>query len=86
MPVMNGIEATKQIRALGVTIPIIGLTGDITKETQAAGLQSEMNELLLKPIKFTQFIECLRRWVCPLLGSRLFPSQPTLKVHCFQVS
>ncbi len=61
MPVMNGIEATRQIRVLGVSMPVVGLTADITRETRAAGLQSEMNEVLLKPIKFRQFAECVHR-------------------------
>lgn len=63
MPVMNGIEATTRIRQLGVAVPIIGLTADITKETSQAGIQSEMSEILLKPLKYQQFVDCIRKWV-----------------------
>ena len=63
MPVMNGIEATARLRQMGVGVPIIGLTADITKETYNAGIDSDMNDILLKPLKFRAFVECINKWV-----------------------
>ena len=32
MPVMNGIDATKEIRCLGLALPIVGLTASVRRE------------------------------------------------------
>jgi len=50
MPVMNGYEATAQIRTRGAHIPIIALTAAATIEDRAKVLQMGMNEHLCKPI------------------------------------
>jgi len=50
MPVMNGYEATAQIRKRGAHIPIIALTAAATIEDRAKVLQMGMNEHLCKPI------------------------------------
>jgi len=49
MPVMDGYEATRRIRAKGITIPIIALTAnlpqDIRRQVSAAG----MDDVVVKP-------------------------------------
>jgi len=57
MPVMDGFEATKNIRSLekylGFSVPIIGLTGDDVSnnpQLQAQAKQAGMNKVLTKPI------------------------------------
>ena len=52
MPVMDGFEATKQIRALQNgegRIPIIGLTAHASAEARDACLQAGMDDFLSKP-------------------------------------
>jgi PAS domain S-box-containing protein len=53
MPVLDGIEATRQIRAdpLLSTTPIIAMTANATNEDRIRCIQSGMNEFLSKPIK-----------------------------------
>ena len=52
MPEMNGIEATKMLRADGnSTTCIIALTANTTPEDQAASLAAGMNSFLSKPIR-----------------------------------
>jgi CheY-like chemotaxis protein len=61
MPVLDGIEATAEIRALpgGLTIPIIGTT---SQRTYDECLQGGMNEVVPKPFLFEKVRYILSRW------------------------
>ena len=69
MPVMNGIEATKAIRALNRSdakiTPIIALTANAFEEDVRASLEAGMNEHLTKPINIAHvirsLIKCMRQ-------------------------
>ncbi len=65
MPVMDGIEATKQIRLLPgyENIPIIGVTaGTITGEKEKCIL-SGMNDFLPKPLRQSELLEMLKKYI-----------------------
>ena len=63
MPVMNGIEATRAIRALGrpdaAAVPIIAMTADAFAEEQKRTLDAGMNAHLAKPLEMKKLIETL---------------------------
>jgi CheY-like chemotaxis protein len=64
MPVMDGMEATRRIRALSTSasrVPIIGLTANATAQDQAACLAAGMDECLPKPIDWAQLSDTLSR-------------------------
>jgi len=44
MPVIDGYEATRRLRALGNNTPIIGLTAVLSPEARAKGLAAGMNQ------------------------------------------
>lgn len=63
MPVMDGIEATKQIRLLPeyTTVPIIGVTaGNVLGEKEKC-LSSGMNDFLPKPLRQSDLVEILKK-------------------------
>ena len=66
MPVMDGIEATKKIRALkradAKTIPIIAMTADAFLEDQFRTREAGMNAHLSKPIKPDLLFETLNQY------------------------
>lgn len=63
MPVMDGIEATKRIRASVrddiKDIPIIGLTAGVQSSERKACLQAGMDGFLTKPVDISRFVELL---------------------------
>lgn len=66
MPVMNGIEAAKAIRALKgdyyKQVPIIALTANTAREQQEEYRSAGMNDYLSKPIDMEQMCGMVRRW------------------------
>ncbi len=66
MPVMDGPEATRRIRALegqGARIPIIAMTANVMSEQIEAYLAAGMDAHLGKPIDSTALIETVVDWV-----------------------
>lgn len=65
MPVMNGYEATKAIRALPdekrSQIPIVAMTADAFEEDRQKALTSGMNDHIAKPIDIERVLEVLNR-------------------------
>ncbi len=63
MPVLNGLDATRQIRKLAradaKTIPIIAMTADTFEEDVKRCLDAGMNAHVAKPISPSQFFELL---------------------------
>jgi len=68
MPLMDGRETTRQIRALGgywKKIPIIALTALSFEEENNKNLESGMNDRVNKPIEIDEIIEVLSRYIKP---------------------
>lgn len=64
MPVMDGFEATRRIRALGFErLPIIAITASATEGDAARLLESGMDGLLAKPIGADDLTKMLARWL-----------------------
>ena len=66
MPFMNGLEATKQIRALeredAKTVPIIAMTANAFVEDKKQALEAGMTDYLTKPLESTALIKMLARF------------------------
>ena len=67
MPVLDGYDATKQIRALEdkalASIPIVAMTANAFDEDRAKALARGMNEYVTKPIDATQLIQKISRFL-----------------------
>ena len=67
MPVMNGYEATKAIRAMhrrdAKTLPIIAMTANAMEEDKEAALKSGMNAHIAKPLDIDLFMSVLRQFL-----------------------
>jgi CheY-like chemotaxis protein len=63
MPIMNGYESTAAIRAMGINIPIIGLTANVYKEDIEKCIESGMNAHLGKPFTEADLFNELKKWL-----------------------
>ncbi|MDR1777602.1 MAG: response regulator [Desulfovibrio sp.] len=66
MPVMDGKEATAQIRGMGKLpqdVPIIAMTGHVSDSLRMDCLGLGMNDYLTKPVDVQELIVALRKWL-----------------------
>jgi CheY-like chemotaxis protein len=61
MPVMDGLEAVRQLRAKGVRIPIAALTADASNEAQEKAIAAGCDVYLTKPISKQSLLIAVRR-------------------------
>jgi signal transduction histidine kinase/CheY-like chemotaxis protein len=62
MPVMNGLDATRAIRARGIDVPIVGLTANAFVEDREACIAAGMNDFIAKPITREKLSRALARF------------------------
>ena len=63
MPVMDGYEATSQIRRLGSTVPVIAMTANALKGDKEACLSAGMSDYLTKPIRQEVLLGLVQQWI-----------------------
>ena len=65
MPGVDGLAATRRLRARGVSAPIVALTANAFDEDRRACLDAGMNDFLTKPLDPRALQAILARWVKP---------------------
>ncbi|NPA61863.1 MAG: response regulator [Epsilonproteobacteria bacterium] len=63
MPIMNGYEATREIREIDKSIPIVALTSNSCKNTIKKTKKLGMNEHLSKPVEPKRLYEIFFRYI-----------------------
>jgi CheY-like chemotaxis protein/HPt (histidine-containing phosphotransfer) domain-containing protein len=87
MPVMDGIEATRQIRnprsaVLNWNVPIVAMTANAMASDRRLCSAVGMNDFVAKPVSAAVLRETLRKWlpaedsVMPPVAGQLVPSRP----------
>ena len=65
MPEMDGAEAVKIIRGMGINVPIIALTANAVTGAKELLLGAGMNDFLPKPILKASLVQILKDWLPP---------------------
>ena len=74
MPIMDGVAATRRIRAMPPPIgdiPIIAMTGNVLPQQVKAFLEAGMNDHVGKPIERAKLHNNIRRWLPKEQGLRM---------------
>ena len=61
MPVMNGIDATRQLRALGHRLPIVALTANAFDTDRENCFKAGMDEFIAKPVRQEEIRDVLKK-------------------------
>lgn len=74
MPEMDGVEATRAIRARGLSaerLPIVALTANLNADSRVVYLHAGMNECIGKPFRVTDLAAVIERWTSPRAASSM---------------
>lgn len=67
MPVMDGLEATREIRALNrkdaKSVPIFAMTANAFRDDIERSYEAGINEHLTKPLETAKVVDALQRWL-----------------------
>nr|WP_275585049.1 ATP-binding protein [Peribacillus deserti] len=63
MPVMDGYEAMKRIRAINTEIPIIALTAKAMKGDREKCIEAGATDYISKPLKLDQLLSAMQVWL-----------------------
>lgn len=83
MPVLDGIEATLQIRSdpsIRKDLPIIALSADVMSQTREKVTEAGMNGSIPKPIDPLQLFETLKKWIPEGTREPFIPPQPSEEI------
>lgn len=61
MPVMDGLDSTRRMRAAGYKGAIVGITGDATAEDRALFMRAGADEVLSKPVSKAELAAAIQR-------------------------
>jgi len=63
MPLMDGLETTKEARRRGVTTPVIAVTASVDQHNFDQCIAAGMNDFLGKPITKLRVLEMIKKWL-----------------------
>ena len=63
MPIMDGLKATKAIRRMGSTIPILAMTANAFTDDKQKSLEAGMNAHLTKPLQEKAIVKAIAKYV-----------------------
>ena len=79
MPLMNGYELVRTLRARSTNAPIIGLTADALQTQRDAGFAAGLNAWVVKPVDLRTLHDALSTACARIIGSKFAGPPPPTK-------
>lgn len=81
LPGMNGVQICKEIRSLGLDLPVLMLTALGSTENIVTGLDSGADDYMVKPFKINELVARVNA-----LGRRTFKKTQSAEPHILQIA
>ena len=63
MPRMDGLEATRKLRQMGCSLPIIAMTANVSEQDRNAAMEAGMNAFAEKPIFIDKLFSVMSKYI-----------------------
>ncbi len=63
MPIMDGYQATRELRTRNITIPVVAVTANVSAEDRRKCIDSGMDDFISKPINLNHISNILKKWI-----------------------
>ncbi len=63
MPIMNGLDATQELRSNHIDIPIVAMTANAMKGDREVCIEAGMNDYIGKPVKLDDLAQLMDKWL-----------------------
>ncbi len=83
MPEMDGLEAARSLRGLGITEPIIGMTASAYTEDRINSLSAGMDDFITKPLRRVDLLAKAVEWVEKSVSRTAVTNSSTLRYNEF---
>ena len=63
MPVMDGRESVREMRACGLDLPVVAVTGGVSQEEMEANWEAGFSEVVVKPLRRAQLLGLVSKYL-----------------------
>ena len=63
MPILDGVDAMKEIHHSGITVPIFAMTANVLKSATATFLAAGMSDYITKQVDKHILVDLLAKWL-----------------------
>ncbi|MCX6317791.1 MAG: PAS domain S-box protein [Bacteroidetes bacterium] len=85
MPLLNGLDASREIRKKGNQVPIIALTANAIRGESEKCLQAGMNDYIAKPFREEELLKIIAKWLGKHIETKLEIPVTTMGAELFSL-
>ena len=63
MPIVNGYEVSRNLREIGIKVPIVSMTANAFSDEKKKSIEAGMNDYIAKPIMKVSLFEIIKKYL-----------------------